>query len=158
LVIGALALVAAVASGTAFATIYYLHHHGSYYFTDIAPTDSAGHHVGYAVEAGTTAGCGPQRFCPGDYVTRRQMVVFLQRQAVNEFMINYLLFDWIFHDGRYFGETALHTGRITQAQFDEYLEHYQWAIGRLEALLPPAAPSAQAGRMLEALRQAEEAR
>jgi len=102
LAVGTLALVILVAASTAAATTYWLHHQGSFYFADVPAGDPAGDHIGYAAEAGVTGGCASHRFCPDAYVTRRQMAVFLERQAVKEEINTWILIDYVYFDGQYF--------------------------------------------------------
>ena len=51
-------------------------------FTDVAPTDPFCRHVHYIFGTGVTTGCvttPPRQYCPGDFVTRGQMALFVAR-------------------------------------------------------------------------------
>ena len=49
------------------------------FFGDVAPDYWAFSWVERLAEAGLTAGCNPERYCPDDPVTRAQMAIFLER-------------------------------------------------------------------------------
>lgn len=113
-------------------TTTYPHYNGCYYFVDVPCWDSAAHFIGYLVESGVTYGCSWNKFCPGDFVTRKQMAVFLGRQAVAEEIINWMIVDYFYTDGLYFFEQAYQDGDITWEDYQFNLAVLNWALGRMD--------------------------
>ncbi len=55
----------------------------SHDFVDVPDEDYAHDAIGWVASKGVTIGCGPDIYCPDDPVIRRDMALFMQRQAYN---------------------------------------------------------------------------
>lgn len=73
----ALITAAVVAPTTAFAG-------GTASFSDVDGSNIFQDDISWLSQTGVTAGCGGDKFCPKDTVTREQMAAFMHRLAVNE--------------------------------------------------------------------------
>ena len=51
----------------------------SHQFSDVPDSDWAHDDIAWLADAGITQGCGGGQYCPDDYVTRRELAVFLHR-------------------------------------------------------------------------------
>jgi hypothetical protein len=52
-------------------------------FSDVSPTSVHAPGIGFVADTGVTVGCGGDRFCPEDPVTRAQMATFMHRLSGN---------------------------------------------------------------------------
>jgi hypothetical protein len=132
---------ALVASATAVITVRAIipptiHHSGSYYFSDVSPSDFAAEWIGFLREGGVTTGCGVGRFCPNQYVTRREMAVFLSRQSAMDVALSAALNDDLYFDGYWFGWKAVDRGEMTEEDVLKILAWYDWLTLRATKMAP----------------------
>lgn len=133
------------------------HSPGSTYFTDVSPSSTFDHDIGFIYEYGVAGGYGDGRYGPGDLVTREQMAAYIMRQTAADTSLVMVLTDDLYFDGYYFGYTAYQEGRISYDDYQVMQSLLAWYVDLLNYQVMGAAsrgeepaelPNAAAARVL----------
>ncbi len=117
------------------------HSPGSTYFTDVSPSSTFDHDIGFIYEYGVAGGYGDGRYGPGDLVTREQMAAYIMRQAAADTVLATVIIDDLYFDGYYFGYTAYQEGRISYDDYETMQSLLAWYIDLLDYQVSgPASP------------------
>lgn len=104
----------------------YVHHPGSFYFTDVNPLSPHDEDIGYAYEYGVVDGFGDGTYRPELNVTREQMASFVMRSSAVDPIVAVLIVDDFYFAGYYYGYTALLEGRITGEEYETFQSFLDW--------------------------------
>ncbi len=118
------------------------HHPGSCYFKDVSPDSTYDNDVGYAYEYGVVFGFPDGLYRPDDPVSRGLMASFVMRSSAYDPFTAWIVVDYQYFDGYYFGEQAYKDGCITWDEYCAFQDFLDWYFGLLsfESNGPSGAP------------------
>jgi hypothetical protein len=128
LVIAAVALVMGAAGGAAatVGVLAYTHSGGSAYFWDVSPSSPHNEDIGWAYEYGTVNGYWDESYHPSYVVTREQMATYIMRNTTGDPATGWLVVDYMYYDGYYFGQPAYDRGDITYNEWMAHEDTFDW--------------------------------
>jgi hypothetical protein len=91
-------------------------------------------------------------------VTRDQMATYLMRQSVADMVSSWLIVDYMYFDGYYFGSQAYSDGAITWEQYQTFANMFDWLTALIDyeagvmasSKDPGAAPALTAAQLMAA--------
>jgi hypothetical protein len=128
LVIAAVALAMGAVGGAAatVGVLAYTHHGGSTYFTDVSYSSPHNEDIGWAYEYGIVNGFWDNSYHPGAAVTREQMATYMMRNVAGDPSLAWLIVDYMYFDGYYYGQPAYERGDITYNEWMSYENMFDW--------------------------------
>ncbi len=102
------------------------HYAGSHYFPDCPATSPLDEDIGFAYEGGVVRGYLDGNYGPAGVVTRDQMATYTMRSFNASVVIAWLMVDYLYSNGYYFGADAYSAGRITYAQYVQNQKVLDW--------------------------------
>lgn len=110
----------------------YTHYGGSAYFWDCSSASPHDQDVGWATEYGIVKGYADGTYHPTAVVTREQMATYLMRQAVGDMVSSWLIVDYMYFDGYYFGQVAYDDGVITWEEHQTFADMLDWLTALID--------------------------
>ena len=109
-----------------------LHKPGSSYFPDCPPTNPHDENIGFLIEALVTQGYPDGTYQPSGTVRRDEMASYLMRSAAGNVLMASIVIDWVYFGGYNFGDLALEEERITQTEYEEFQDMFNWYFELLD--------------------------